>query len=520
MTTDQQVENSSILDLQQDDYFARYDDVINTAAAAAVSLDPSLFALAAQVQAVAHAHAQGIDIDFNIDPTFIDVDDNLLNLNGIGLGSASELGNQVIDPSLFEIAQVVQDVNNGKIKLDDPSLLPVQSHTQNQNQNQNQAHVDHIQNHDGLTENQQGDGLHLDVEIDPTLREIVNSLTNAQQSSHATQGLSQAQAAAAIGAHLTDAEERERLQQSLQTTLEDLTQASFGSLFPSNYPQSPSSHNFLDLAPDAQNPNDPSHPNHQSQAGPSSHHHLTSTAQSVNSPNLSESHRSHVEYGSKRGRGRPKGSKNKHRSIPIPKPPKPKPPGPPAKPKGRPPKERDPEEQADYELRKQERALGIKRRKGRPRKFPGYLVREMRLKKNREEFNELLKGHRERQSFEDDEDDEDEDDEDDDDDEDDTDEDDEDGNQTMNANQHQQSLEGIMMDVDGLRQALSENTNSNPHSNSNLHHQHTGHNQDVEEDFGNWSVQDGQTLLDVVGMGTGPNGSEHTMEGVFGIRHG
>ena len=37
--------------------------------------------------------------------------------------------------------------------------------------------------------------------------------------------------------------------------------------------------------------------------------------------------------------------------------------------------------------------MGIKRKRGRPRKFPGYLVREMRLKKNRSEFNDLLREH-------------------------------------------------------------------------------------------------------------------------------
>ena len=42
------------------------------------------------------------------------------------------------------------------------------------------------------------------------------------------------------------------------------------------------------------------------------------------------------------------------------------------------------------ERRKAERAQGIKRMKGRPRKYPGYLVREMRLKKNRSEYRELL----------------------------------------------------------------------------------------------------------------------------------
>lgn len=88
-------------------------------------------------------------------------------------------------------------------------------------------------------------------------------------------------------------------------------------------------------------------------------------------------------------RGRPKGSKNK------PRPNRPAPPPPPSPPKekrkrGRPPKKRTPEEEADIERRKAEKAQGIKRMKGRPRKYPGYLVREMRLKKNRSEYRELL----------------------------------------------------------------------------------------------------------------------------------
>ena len=86
-------------------------------------------------------------------------------------------------------------------------------------------------------------------------------------------------------------------------------------------------------------------------------------------------------------RGRPKGSKNK------PNPDKPPPPPPPPKvqrKRGRPPKKRTPEEEAEMERRKAEKAQGIKRMKGRPRKYPGYLVREMRLKKNRSEYRELL----------------------------------------------------------------------------------------------------------------------------------
>jgi hypothetical protein len=35
--------------------------------------------------------------------------------------------------------------------------------------------------------------------------------------------------------------------------------------------------------------------------------------------------------------------------------------------------------------------MGLTRKKGRPRKFPGYLVREMRLSKNKAEYEDLLR---------------------------------------------------------------------------------------------------------------------------------
>ncbi|WWC94296.1 hypothetical protein V866_001138 [Kwoniella sp. B9012] len=465
------------------------------------ALDPSLFALAAQVQAVAHAQAQGIDIDFNIDPTFIDP--IFPSHDNVDVGP--------IDPSLLEIAQVVEDVNKGKIKLDEPT--PSTQPQQPLAQAQSQTHtVPEANTANGTPA--EGEGIHLDVEIDPTLREIVNSLTNAQQSSHINgQSLSHAQAAAAIGAHLTDAEERERLQQSLQTTLEDLTQASFNSLFPPNFPQSPSN-NFLNLAPDSSILNDPSQ-----QAGPSTHE-----------PTPVPSNGQHEEYGSKRGRGRgrPKGSKNKHKAVPIPK--VPKGPKPPSKPKGRPPKERNPEEQAEYELRRHERAMGIKRRKGRPRKFPGYLVREMRLKKNRKEFNELLRNYQlNKPDGEDDSEDE-------------EDDDDDDGGEYQGEAIQIQNLDQMrmMMDVDvenmtnGINQALqvhNDNDNNDHNDNINLgihtHHQQQQpqqqqqHHRDDHDNvnvFGNWSVdQDGQSLLDVVNGVGGVN--DHTMEGVFGLNH-
>jgi hypothetical protein len=65
------------------------------------------------------------------------------------------------------------------------------------------------------------------------------------------------------------------------------------------------------------------------------------------------------------------------------------------KPIGRPRKIRSAEEEAEFNLRLEEKRLGIKRKQGRPRKYDGYLVREMRLKKNRAEFAEVIRRHAE-----------------------------------------------------------------------------------------------------------------------------
>lgn len=156
-------------------------------------IDPSLVALAAQVQAHANAQAQRhVSISTphrHIPPATTD--------NHLGLGLPSEaLGPALqIDPSLFEIEQVVNDVRRGKIRLgedrrDEQELeRPIQHpndtahHSQHQHQQQQQA--DHPGEHGGLEGHgglgDTSDGLQMDDEIDPTLREIVNSLTNAQQ---------------------------------------------------------------------------------------------------------------------------------------------------------------------------------------------------------------------------------------------------------------------------------------------------------------------------------------------------
>lgn len=158
-------------------------------------IDPSLVALAAQVQAHANAQAQRhVSISTphrHIPPATTD--------NHLGLGLPSEaLGPALqIDPSLFEIEQVVNDVRRGKIRLgedrrDEQELeRPIQHpndtahHSQHQHQHQQQQQADHPGEHGGLEGHgglgDTSDGLQMDDEIDPTLREIVNSLTNAQQ---------------------------------------------------------------------------------------------------------------------------------------------------------------------------------------------------------------------------------------------------------------------------------------------------------------------------------------------------
>ncbi|ODN82085.1 hypothetical protein L202_02400 [Cryptococcus amylolentus CBS 6039] len=394
-----------------------------------------------------------------------------------------------IDPSLFELEKVVNDFRKGRIRLDEESEMEQREeeaipHDEEQGSHHHHERPDEVDQEDMVGHSMDvSDSLQGDVEIDPTLREIVNSLTNAQQSSHLNNsGMSSAQAAAAIGAHLTDtdAEERDRLHQSLQNTLDDLTHASFNSLFPSNFSHSPS-HEFLSLN-DHHNLHDEdvdmSHSslNVNSEAGPSS-------APLDNQPPLPGSDPSQPPL--KRGRGRPKGSKNKPK--PGPPPPRiPKPPKPAARPKGRPPKPRTPAEQAEYDLRKREKEMGVKRQKGRPRKFPGYLVREMRLKKNRDEFSELMRQF-----------------------------DDKKGDakglkpeavaEQMRLREEEAMARGCGDDDDDLRDR-------------GLSHE--------EHDFANWSVQDNQTLLDVVGVaqhgmdmglsgGDGPSHEE--MDRVFGL---
>nr|ODN88243.1 hypothetical protein L203_02851 [Cryptococcus depauperatus CBS 7841] len=469
-----------------------------------LQLDPSLIALAAQVQAHAYAQRQP--------PTASSADDNGSNsarasssevIAGQALGS--EVEHQTVEagpaPSLLDIERVVNGVGRGKRNLDQGNGHS-QSEQAQSNQNRNNPHAtgelpqrEREQANPHECEMEESHDVQLDDEIDPTLREIVNSLTNAQQSNLNGTAVPHAQVAA-IGAHLVDVEERERLQHSLQTTLEDLAHGNFNSLFPPNFQSL--GHNFLNLndhdslqnSPDAALSN--SSLEMDAEAGPSSEPMQSSISEHDVSQVPSFAHPM------KRGRGRPKGSKNKPKPGPsIIRPPKP--PKPPSRPKGRPPKERTPAEQAEYELRKQEKEMGIKRQKGRPRKFPGYLVREMRLKKNRDEFNKVIRLHEEKKK-----------------------------------------MELVELQIDAVTNLAGSSSmlaqeQAIHESSLNDHGNHFDHSHHHEHDYPNWSVQDDQTLLDVVGVGHhhhhhhhhhhvmdvdigGGNGHGHEgMEAVFGL---
>jgi type IV secretory pathway VirB10-like protein len=165
----------------------------------------------------------------------------------------------------------------------------------------------------------------------------------------------------------------------------------------------------------------------------------------------------------KRGRGRPKGSKNK----PKPGAPPPAPP-PPKRKRGRPPKIRTEEELAEMQRRQQEKELGIQRKRGRPRKYPGIgLVREMRLKKNRAMFAEKIRQQEEEQKRE-----------------------------AGEEYEYKEDEYEAPIDV-ALGQQVAAAVARQP----------------VQDGGEYWSYQDGQSLLDVVGSSLGVEGSS----GVGGI---
>lgn len=337
-----------------------------------------------------------------------ELDPSLLALSGASTSAP-------IDPQLFTIEQVVHDVQRGRVD-DLERDLTVEAVAQEVVEAEHPEHV--------LDPNDQaGDDQHIQLDddgIDPALREIVNSLTNAQQVSLPSSDVAILISRTALtdqshhpigGDEERERLDRERLQHTLQTTLEDFAQMnSYNAIFNTNFPQSPSN---LVLP-------------------------------------LDESEVPPV----KRGRGRPKGSKNK----PKPGAPPPAPP-PPKRPRGRPPKVRTQEELEEIERRKQEKELGIHRKRGRPRKYPEIgLVREMRLKKNREVFAEKMRQLQEREREE----------------------------QEKAANYEYKEgdySEPAQMDV-ALGQQVAEAVARQP-----------------VQDGEYWSYQDGQSLLDVVGSG-------------------
>jgi hypothetical protein len=154
-----------------------------------------------------------------------------------------------------------------------------------------------------------------------------------------------------------------------------------GSLFPNDFTRSDAENYLL---PD---------PHAESSTGP---HHMSTPSPSAplptDWPDVEEdgqAAQTETEKSKHKGRGRPRGSKNR------PKPPTIKPPRPPkptGRPKGRPRKQRTAEELAVYEQKIRDKSLGIKRPRGRPRKFEGYLVREVRLKRHRDTYLALMRG--------------------------------------------------------------------------------------------------------------------------------
>lgn len=292
-----------------------------------------------------------------------------INLDPALLALASDnTSSTPLDPALFTIEQVVNDVREGRLGPDDlrdepkPADQTDESATGPAAEEDNHAHAHASAHTQQEPEPDHEAELQLDADgIDPALREIVNSLTNAQQVSslHPRGELADPQSHPIASGDERDSLDRERLQHTLQSTLEDFAQGNFGSygaIFNTNFPQSPN-HLVLPLEEPVPEQTVPV----------------------------------------KRGRGRPKGSKNK----PKPGQPTEPPPPPPRKPKGRPPKVRTAEELEEFERRKEEKALGIKRKRGRPRKYPELgLVREMRLKKNRAAVQEKIRMLEERARLE------------------------------------------------------------------------------------------------------------------------
>lgn len=389
-----------------------------------------------------------------------DLDPSLLALTATASSTApAPASDTPIDPTLFTIQQVVNDVRRGHVdpdELDEQdreqlSALPVQEH--DDHQEQLHGHVEPIHDHSQDVQVQvpvDAEHSHIQLDddgIDPALREIVNSLTNAQQVGLLSTLPVSHQSHSGFSENPDERErlDRERLQQTLQTTLEDFAQQSgFGSysaIFNTNFPETGSGRFGIPQLPEVPAEGAPV----------------------------------------KRGRGRPKGSKNK------PKPNAVAPPPPPAKrPRGRPPKIRSNEEVEEMERRKQEKELGINRKRGRPRKYPEIgLVRELRLKKNRGYFAEKIAQLEERDAS---------------------------GSDGGGMSASERNENGTETNVAAAAAALAAA------SEVSLGHQvaaAVARGTDDSAEHYSWDYQDGQTLLDVVGMGSSMDvDNRHGMDGV------
>jgi hypothetical protein len=104
------------------------------------------------------------------------VDSALLSF-GQSAGGGGETEDPVIDPALFAYEQVVDDVRIGKVNL----------YNEGEGEGEGEHGVEEGQTNAHASGSGSGGGQHdleaemMDEEFDPALREIVNSLTNAQQ---------------------------------------------------------------------------------------------------------------------------------------------------------------------------------------------------------------------------------------------------------------------------------------------------------------------------------------------------
>lgn len=129
-------------------------------------------------------HLGGFPIGNEVDPQLL-----ALAAAASGHSSASQ-----IDPALFAIEQVVNDVNRGRIGITDLGLsIGAPSTREERNDEPEAVHgipappaleISDDASHGHVDMPPEADSIHIQLDddgIDPALREIVNSLTNAQQ---------------------------------------------------------------------------------------------------------------------------------------------------------------------------------------------------------------------------------------------------------------------------------------------------------------------------------------------------